>query len=424
MKNKINNILKDTLQKIGCEEEEFISEKLKEFLIKIKKRIVREKIQAEIFVGGSFAKSTIIKKRIYDVDVFIRFDHKYEEKEFPKLLKRTLKDFKDSKKVHGSRDYYRLKISNSFFIEIVPVLKINNPRQARNITDLSYSHVRYVNKKTKGTKILNEIKLSKAFCEAKGIYGAESYIKGFSGYALELLIIHYKTFSNFLKKITTPKEGKIVIDTEKLYKNKNQIMMDLNEAKLESPIILIDPTFKSRNALAALSQETFEKFKQDAKKFLKSPSIKDFEIQELDLDKVKQNAKKNKHEFILIETKTRKQEGDIAGSKLLKFYNHLTKEISKQFEIKDRGFNYGYKKASKFFFVVKSKKQIILEGPRTKDKKNVVKFKKKHKKTFSKKGRVYVKKKIVSSLSGFIKQWKKDNLRKVREMDISSLNII
>ena len=92
--------------------------------------------------------------------------------------------------------------------------------------------------------------------------------------------------------------------------------MDLNEAKLESPIILIDPTFKSRNALAALSQETFEKFKQDAKKFLKSPSIKDFEIQELDLDKVKQNAKKNKHEFILIETKTRKQEGDIAGSKL------------------------------------------------------------------------------------------------------------
>ena len=425
MKKKINDILKNILQKIDCKEEEkIIKKELIEFIRKIKKTISQEKIDAEIFVGGSFAKSTVIRKKIHDVDIFIRFAKKYEEKDFSKLLKRILKGFKGLTLVHGSRDYYQVKISNNFFIEVVPVLKVNNPKQARNITDLSYSHVKYVRSKTKSKKILDEIKLAKAFCEAKGVYGAESYIKGFSGYALELLILHYKTFSNFLEKITNLKQDKIIIDMEKQYKNKNQILMDLNESKLISPIILIDPTYKQRNALAALSNETFEKFKQDAKKFLKYPSEKDFEIQKIDLDKVKLNAKKNKQEFVLIEINTKKQSGDIAGSKLLKFYNHLSSEIDKLFEIKNRGFNYNDKKSAKCFFVVKTKKQIILEGPLVKDIPNVVKFKKKHGKTFSKKGRVYVKKKNVSSLKEFVKQWKINNKTKIKEMDIIGLDVV
>ena len=425
MVKKINNILNKILENIDCKEQErFIEKELKLFLDKIKKKIISEKIDAEIFVGGSFAKKTIIKKKVHDVDIFIRFSPKYEEKQFSTLLKKILKGFKNALLIHGSRDYYQIKIDDSFFMEVVPVLKINNVKQARNITDLSYLHVKYVNKKVKSEKILKEIKLAKAFCEAKGIYGAESYIKGFSGYSLELLIIHYKTFLNFLKKISESKQEKIVIDIEKHYKNKNQILLDLNESKLGSPIILIDPTHKQRNALAALSQETFEKFKQDASKFLKSPSINDFEVQTIDLEKIKQNAKKNKQEFILLQTKTNKQEGDIAGSKLLKFYNHLTKEIQKQFEIKERGFNYNSKKSARYFFVGKKKKEIILEGPNAKDNKNANKFKKKHKKTFIKKGKLYAKKDIISNLKDFIVQWKANNLRKLKEMDVSGLDIV
>ena len=56
-------------------------------------------------------------------------------------------------------------------------------------------------KKIKG-KILDEIRLAKAFCHANGCYGAESYIKGFSGYALELLVYHYGSFQKFVKAIT------------------------------------------------------------------------------------------------------------------------------------------------------------------------------------------------------------------------------
>lgn len=52
----------------------------------------------------------------------------------------------------------------------------------------------------------DEIKIAKAFCHATGCYGAESYIKGFSGYALELLIYHYKSFQSFVKAMTKVNE--------------------------------------------------------------------------------------------------------------------------------------------------------------------------------------------------------------------------
>jgi hypothetical protein len=38
------------------------------------------------------------------------------------------------------------------------VIKINNPEECENITDLSYSHVNYINGKAKDKKLKNEIK--------------------------------------------------------------------------------------------------------------------------------------------------------------------------------------------------------------------------------------------------------------------------
>ena len=478
MTKKINSILKQVLEKVEPSKEELdvIDNSLKEFLEKFKKKLKTMKIDAEVFVGGSFAKKTVIKKDNYDADIFLRFNKKYGN-EISILTGKILKNMKLKKVlvVHGSRDYFQVKINPYFFIEIIPVLKVKNPKQAENITDLSYSHVKYINKKIKSTKLLDEIKIAKAFCYANHCYGAESYIKGFSGYALELLIYHYGSFLKFIKTVSTPKgvhqggasssspsrserspsvkrdintEGKIkdktVLDIEKHHKNKQAVLMDLNSSKLQSPIILIDPTYKQRNVLAALSEETFEKFKKDCSKFLKSPSIKSFEIKKTDLEKIKQNAEKKNFEFILIETKTEKQEGDVAGSKLLKFYKHLNYEIEKFFDVKNKGFNYNHKKSARCFFVVKNKSEILFQGPNMKDErfrgrdknkqaitrarsgaeKNVKEFKKKHKNYFTKKNRIYAKEKIRFNIKGFIDGWKKKNKKKTKEMYIEELKVV
>ena len=442
---KINSILTEVLEKIKTPKEdlEFIEVNLKEFLKEVRKRIKKNKINAELFVGGSFAKGTVILKDYYDVDIFIRFDKKH--KEISKLTQKILKGIKNVSKVHGSRDYFRIKKGPNFFIELVPVKKVSNPKQAENITDLSYSHVKYIKKKIKNKKILDEIRLAKAFCYATNTYGAESYINGFSGYGLELLVYYYGSFFKFIKVMAKErkksKKGKniwskeygkkweemrkkIVIDIEKDYKTRQMVLFDINASKLSSPIILIDPTYTQRNVLAALSKATFEKFQKACKDFLKKPSIKAFEIKEVDLKKIKKDAKKQKFEFILLKAKTNKQKGDIAGSKLLKFYKYLGSQIEKYFKIKNKGFNYDKNKSARYFFVVENKKEILIQGPRLKNKKHIKRFKEKHKNCFTKKGRIYAKDKIDFNIKEFIKNWKRKNKKIMKEMSIIGLEII
>jgi tRNA CCA-adding enzyme len=425
MKNK--EILKEVLDEITPKKEELdsINKVVNEFKILANKKIQKEKIKTEIFVGGSFAKNTMIKKDKYDVDIFLRFDNKYGEKEISKLTEKIIHKLKKGWKVsvvHGSRDYFRIDVNPDFFMEIIPVIKIKNPKEARNITDLSYFHVSYTNKKLK-KEVLGEIKLAKAFCHANGCYGAESYINGFSGYSLELLVYYYKNFMNFLKKILSIKE-KEVIDIEKKYKSKLEVSMNMNSAKMISPIILIDPTYKERNALAALSEETLIKFKEAAKKFLENPSKEMFKIKKVDIQKIKEDAKKKKVDFISIEIKTDKQQGDIAGSKLLKFYKHFIEEIKDYHEIIERGFEYDKKKTARFFIVSKKKPEVIIPGPEEKDEKNVIAFKKLHKNIFSKNKKIYAKEKITKDIYDFVRVWKVKNSKKMKDMHVSNLEIV
>ena len=439
MKKNIGSILKEVLEniKISKSEKEKINNSLNEVLKHIKKKISKLRTNAEIFVGGSFAKDTMIKTDKYDIDVFIRFaeSRKFSTSKTSKkvtnykkhenisnLTEKLLAGFNKTR-IHGSRDYFRIKITPSFFVEIIPVKKIKNSKEFENITDLSYSHVIYIKRKLKSKKILDEIRLAKAFCYANNCYGAESYIRVFSGYGIELIIYHYGSFLKFIKSIEKI-NVKAVIDIEKHFKNKQEVLMNLNSSKLQSPIVLIDPTYKQRNALAALSEETFEKFKKSCKKFLKNPKINSFELKKIDLEKIKKNAIKKKFKFVLIQIKTNKQKGDIAGGKLLKFYNHLNEEIKNFFEIKNKGFEYNNEKKAMVFFVVKGKKEILFRGPRVKDKKNTTRFRKKHKNVFIKKSRVYSKEKINFNIEKFLKRWKDKNKKKMNEMTIKELKIV
>ena len=210
---KVNSILNNVLKKVSPLKEENAQIKvlLENFLNKIESRIGERKIKAEIFVGGSFAKDTMIKKDNYDIDLFLRFS---EDGNLSNLTHDLLEGICDFEMVHGSRDYFKVKIKDYVYFEIVPVKKVNNPKDADNITDLSYSHVKYINKKVKDKKVLNEIRLAKAFCYAIRCYGAESYISGFSGYSLELLVYYYGSFVKFLKGMIKASKGKkkMIID--------------------------------------------------------------------------------------------------------------------------------------------------------------------------------------------------------------------
>jgi len=404
-----------SLSSLNKEEADILKKEAESFI-----RALKKKIKSEIFIGGSLAKGTIVRKQVQDVDIFIRFKSEDQSKKLGKLkIKGYIK-----KVVHGSRDYLQFEKSRDFsshknprflmfkkgkiVFEVVPVLKISSPGKAGNVTDLSYFHVNYIKKQIKKNKNLaDEIKLGKAFCFANECYGAESFIKGFSGYGLELLISYYGSFKKWLEAMVKVNE-KLVIDPKKHYKNKQEVLNELNESKLSSPIVFVDPTFKERNVLAALSKETFIEFQKQAKVFLNKPSLDFFKARDID----------EKDFNLILNAKTNRQEGDIAGTKLLKFFNYLKREINEKFELKKSAFRYDNKKKGKYYFNIKEKESFI-QGPPIKLKIAVANFKKEHKKTFVKKGKVCAKLGKIK-IKDFLKKLDK---KIMKEMGIVSLKV-
>jgi tRNA CCA-adding enzyme len=412
--DEIKKVLQEQISKIMLTEEERtkINSETRKFVEELDKNLAKNKTEAEVFVGGSLAKGTLIKKDKYDIDIFVRFAKRYEDKKIADMLGNLLKN---AQRIHGSRDYFQVE-KNGLIFEIVPTAKINQPEEARNVTDLSYFHVKYIVGKIKeNKKLAEEIMLAKAFCYSNNCYGAESYINGFSGYALELLISYYESFVKFLKAIKD--KDKIILDPEKFYKNKNEIMTELNESKLQSPIIFVDPTFKERNALAALSVETFDKFKLAATRFLENPDKEFFEKPDIEKE-----MKKEYKNLIIIETLTARQKGDIAGSKLRRFNEYLKNKLKRDNEIQRSDFEYDEKSnTGKNYFVLKPKKELIIEGPPTDKKENLADFKKRHKNCFVKGEKAYAKEKA-KSIEESIEELKKD--KAVKEMDITKIELI
>lgn len=427
-KISINALLKQEILKISPDKESMNSLKrmTKGFLKTLNEELIRARVDAEAFVGGSFARGTLVKQDVYDVDVFVRFDWRYVElsKILDKILKKVSKKLNlRMERIHGSRDYFKLYHEDGKgYFEIIPVTKIKKPQEERNVTDLSYFHVPYVKRKIKGLE--NDVRLAKVFFKAQKVYGAETYVSGFSGYVLELLIIHYCGFLKMLRALSKVKVGeRLVIDTAKHYKRKNDIFIEMNEAKLHSPIILIDPTYSGRNALAALSFKTFRKFQEVSKKFLEKPDEKFFIKQEINVDKMKRKAKKDNAEFLELRMETDKQSGDIAGTKLKKFAENLIEDLRKNYEIKEFEFEYGGEKEGRTYLIVKSKKEIIRIGPPIHLKKFVRRFKKEHMNTFEKNRMIHAKIKINFTAKSYVDIWIKSNKKKIEDMSIRRIKI-
>ena len=338
-------------------------------------------------LGGSGAKGTWLKT--FDADIFVLFDYKkYNDKSdklFDVLEKILKKKFKKITRLHGSRDYFQIK-ENTFTFEIIPILKISKAEQAKNITDVSPLHSNWVKKHK---KLINEIKLTKQFCQAQNVYGAESHIKGFSGYVCEVLTIYYGSFLNMIKN-AAKWDSKVVVDVEKYYRGKD-VFKIVNISKLISPLIVIDPVQKDRNAAAALSVEKFEAFKKAAKDFLKNPSKRFFEKK--DLHSMFLKLKANDKKLIIIEAGPLPGKIDVVGSKLMKIFEYLIQQLQKNgFKVIKSEWEWR-KNGNAFLYFMLDKlplsKTLEVKGPPVNMTQHVENFRKIHKKTFEKSGKIY-----------------------------------
>ncbi len=429
----MKKILEQEFNKIDISDksEEYLKGIAKKTIDNLKIKLNKKNIDATPFIGGSLAKGTLIRKKKQDIDIFVRFNQKYSEEEIGYLFKKIFFWFRipgeriKVKRHHGSRDYYKIIFKKSgVIVEIVPTVRISKPENARNLTDLSYFHVNYVkNKINQGKNLDKEIKIAKSFVHGQNCYGAESYIKGFSGYLIELLVIHYKSFRRFLTEISKAKT-QIVLDPEKHYKNKEDIFKKMNKTKISSPIVFIDPTYKDRNAARALSGETLRKFQKKAKEFLEKPDEEFFYPKKIDIYRIREKAYESKGIFVIFEISTKKQPGDIAGTKLFKFSNFLKKEVSKYYGVEEWQFDYPGLKKARVYGVLKRKKEIVFEGPRIEMEDAVKNFKKVHPIWYVEEGKIKSAMPTDIPVKRFLKEFKKAHKKTMKQMGTKKIKIV
>ena len=287
-----------------------------------------EEYLPEVLVGGSFGKGTWLKGTS-DVDLFIRFpkDGRISDKVEDALKKLGVNYIR----IRGSRDYFKVFYEN-FEFELVPILKISKPEEAKNVTDLSPFHIAYVREKIKEKPYLvNEIRLTKAFMKAIGVYGAESYINGFSGYACEVLTIYYNSFLNLVKNASNWRP-KVIIDPESFYKNKQEIINKLNIHRLQSPIVIIDPVCPARNVTASVSTKSFAQFIFYARRLLEDINKHDikkyFVVEQKTENYFIEKCKRLGTNLVVFEVIGKGNNLDVKNTKILKFLEFIKKQLT------------------------------------------------------------------------------------------------
>ncbi len=289
-------------------------------------QIVNEKASkygAELVVGGSVAKNTWLPG-IHDIDCFLRFDYqkyKTQSDQLATFAEKIVKScFKEYRLLHGSRDYFQTRYQG-YDIEIIPVLKISNPKMMLNITDVSPLHFIWLSKRTRQLNLSNDIRLAKHFFKANNLYGAESFIRGISGHVIEVMTIHHGGFLKLVRAISKWRD-RVIIDPEHAYMNEKQLMLLMNESKLVSPIILVDPIQPERNAAAALSDEKFKDLKKLCQRFLADPRPSFFVEKKVTAIQIK--GWKSKNRLLLFEVQPDQDTTiDVAGCKILKTFEDI-----------------------------------------------------------------------------------------------------
>ena len=250
-------ILKDI--KPTLEEKKEINEVSSNIMNFLQKSCDEKDIDAKVALVGSVAKNTALKGKS-DIDIFIAFpldtDKQYLKKVGLELAHECCSEFKSVAEHHFASHPYVTTHIDGFEVDIVPCYAINDGTELKSAVDRTILHTRYVKANLNEDQI-DEVLLLKRFMAMTGTYGSEFKVGGFAGYLCELLIIHYGTFENTLKKAINWKYGESIdlenYRTSKLFKD---------------PLVVIDPTDMNRNVGAALRLDKMAEFIQSARNFI------------------------------------------------------------------------------------------------------------------------------------------------------------
>ncbi|MDI3482449.1 MAG: hypothetical protein PWQ88_320 [Candidatus Methanomethylophilaceae archaeon] len=213
----------------------------------------------EVKLVGSVAKDTYLNKP--DLDIFLIFPPTFDFETMVRissnigkpLLVDAEERFADHPYIHGK--YY------GYEVDLVPCFKIKYGEKVISAVDRTPLHTEYIIKNMRREQ-RPQVRLLKAFMKGVGTYGADSRVRGFSGYLCELLILNYGDFESVLRGASAWKFGEVI--------------GDVGDTVFNDPLVVIDPVDKGRNVASAISIDTMSLFIHASREYLHSPDIRFF----------------------------------------------------------------------------------------------------------------------------------------------------
>ena len=271
----VETVIEEVLQRIRPTDEEraFVNDLMNELEKLAGETIGELGLDVKSHFVGSLAKDTFLAGD-HDIDLFLAFPLETplgELREKGLELGRAIAEKLDSHEVAYAEHPYVRATYRGVKVDLVPCYDVESWRDVRTAVDRSILHTHWVNENLKGRN--DEVRLLKRFLKGVGAYGSEIYVRGFSGYLAEILIVEYGPFLNVLRNVDLILRKKI-IDPGNWLKREYETAMNTirREAEEDRPLIVIDPVDPRRNVSANLSWEKYGRFYFKARAFLKDPS--------------------------------------------------------------------------------------------------------------------------------------------------------
>lgn len=274
-----NTIIEDVLSRIKPSEEEraFIESLMKELEKLAVETIGELGLDVKPYFVGSLAKDTYLAGD-HDIDLFLAFSLETPLEELRERgleLGKTIAEKLDSYELAYAEHPYVRAAYKGVKVDLVPCYDVSDWRDVRTAVDRSILHTQWVIENLKGRN--DEVRLLKRFLKGINAYGSEIYVRGFSGYLAEILIIKYGSFLDVLGNADFMLRQKI-IDPGNWLKREPEITMKTVRREIEGdkPLIVIDPVDPRRNVAANLSWEKYGVFYFKGTEFIEGPSIEFF----------------------------------------------------------------------------------------------------------------------------------------------------
>ncbi|NJE85981.1 CCA tRNA nucleotidyltransferase [Thermococcus sp. CX2] len=276
---QVEDVISEVLARIKPSEEEraFVESLMDEIKAIALEAIEKLGLDVRPHFVGSLAKDTYLAGD-HDVDLFLAFppDTPLEE-----LRSRGLELGKEigtrlgGYEVAYAEHPYVRAVYRGVKIDLVPCYNVKSWKDVRTAVDRSILHTEWVIENLSGRN--DDVRLLKRFLKGIKAYGSEIYVRGFSGYLAEILVIKYGSFLDVLEKADFILRQKIIDPGNWLKREREMAMKTVRkEGEEDKPLVVIDPVDPRRNVAANLGWERYGIFYFKAQTFLDEPSVEFF----------------------------------------------------------------------------------------------------------------------------------------------------